>query len=188
MAKLAAFDWRGAITGPHGSGKSTLLETLQPALIAAGRRITFISLHNDQHWLPNDWRHKIVTASKKKPLAESGTTSDANNRLIIVDGYEQLAWFERVRLWSCCHRHKFGLLITSHMPVRLPTLIRLTPNRHLVEQLIEHLCMRVSTDITLADVAASHDCHGSNVREILFDLYDCHERRRRESNSLPAAS
>jgi hypothetical protein len=46
----------------------------------------------------------------------------------------------------------------------------------------------VSTTITRADIAASHACHGSNVREILFDLYDRHEAGRRKSNSVPAVS
>ena len=30
--------------------------------------------------------------------------------------------------------------------------------------------------VTRSDIVASHACHGSNVREIFFDLYDRHER------------
>jgi hypothetical protein len=50
------------------------------------------------------------------------------------------------------------------------------------------LCSELSTTITRADIAASHACHGSNVREILFDLYDCHETGRRKSNLFSAAT
>jgi hypothetical protein len=44
----------------------------------------------------------------------------------------------------------------------------------------------VSTPITDSDVAASHACHGSNVRELLFDLYDRHEQLRRAERTTVA--
>jgi energy-coupling factor transporter ATP-binding protein EcfA2 len=167
---LAAQNWQGAIIGPHGSGKSTLLESLKPCLIAAGRTIESISLHDGQRRLPRT----RLTAN--------------NNRLLIIDGYEQLATLERVRLIYRCRSARIGLLVTSHSPTWLPTLIRLAPDSRLVEQLVADLCAKVSTTVTPFDVAASHACHGSNVREILFDLYDRHEAKRRASNSLLAAS
>ncbi len=175
IAKLAEQHWQGAIIGPHGSGKSTLLESLKRALIASEHTIHSISLRDRQRWLPTRFLGEVAA----KPN---------NNRLVIVDGYEQLAWLERLRLMNRCCRARAGLLVTSHSPVRIPTLIRLSPDHLLVEQLVADLSAEVSTAITHADVAASHACHGSNVREILFDLYDRHEERRRESNSLPTAS
>jgi hypothetical protein len=72
--------------------------------------------------------------------------------------------------------------------VRLPTLLHLAPDLDLVGQLAADLCSQTSAAITPADIAASHACHGSNVREILFDLYDRHERQRRSPNSLARAS
>jgi hypothetical protein len=108
--------------------------------------------------------------------------------IFVIDGYEQLARWERVRLRRYCWRARAGLLVTSHAPVGIPTLIRLAPSRFLVMQLVDELCAAVSTDVTPEDIAASLACHGSNVREILFDLYDRHERRRRCSNCVPAAS
>jgi hypothetical protein len=42
----------------------------------------------------------------------------------------------------------------------------------------------MATPITPADVAASHACHGANVREIFFDLYDLHEKMRRAERTL----
>jgi energy-coupling factor transporter ATP-binding protein EcfA2 len=172
-AKLAARQWRGAIIGPHGSGKSTLLESLKPAIAAAGRSTRSISLHNGQRRLPH---HFFKTCAR-----------DANS-LVIIDGYEQLGWPSRLHLWLRCRASGAGLLVTAHSPVRIPTLIQLSPDRQLVEKLVDNLCSEVSTTITRADIAASHACHGSNVREILFDLYDRHEARQRKSNSFPAAS
>jgi energy-coupling factor transporter ATP-binding protein EcfA2 len=173
IAKLAARLWRGAIIGPHGSGKSTLLEALKPAIIAAGQSIQAISLHDGQRRLPRDF----FAAWK----------SDAN-AVFIIDGYEQLGWPARLHLQLRCRSTGAGLLVTSHAPVGIPTLISIAPDRQLVEQLVDNLCTEVSTTITRADIAASHACHGSNVREILFDLYDRHEERRRKSNLSPAAT
>jgi hypothetical protein len=103
--------------------------------------------------------------------------------LVIIDGYEQLGWLERLRLARYCRRARLGLLVTAHSPRRIPTLIRLAPDRNLIEQLVADLAARVSTPIKPIDVAASHACHGSNVREIFFDLYDRHERLRRRERT-----
>jgi hypothetical protein len=161
VAKLAAQSWRGAIIGPHGSGKTTLVETLVPALFAAGRTVHTISLHNCQRRL------------SRLPSCEG------SDFLLVIDGYEQLSRLERIRILSSCYLKHAGLIITSHEPTALPTLIELMPDLPLVEQIVADLCCKVSIAITTADVAASHACHGSNVREILFDLYERHEEHRR---------
>ena len=171
--KLAAQNWWGAIVGPHGSGKSTLLESLKPALIAADRRIIAISLHDGQRRLPRTFYDAIA--------------ADGNTQ-IILDGYEQLGWLERLRVARLCRRTRAGLLVTAHADTRIPTLIRLAPERLLIAQLVADLCAEVSTPIAPEDVAASHACHGSNVREIFFDLYDRHERRRRAARTERAAT
>jgi len=162
IEKLAAQNWQGAIIGPHGSGKSTLLETLKPSLRAAGCHIYPMTLRDGQRRLPQN------------PLP-----SDDPRALVIVDGYEQLAWRERLRLKRLCRRAKLGLLVTAHSQPRIPLLIRLDPGRRLVQQLVAQLAAQVSTPITADDIAASHACNGSNVREIFFDLYDRHEHLRR---------
>lgn len=173
VAKLASQHWRGAILGAHGSGKSTLLESLKPAIRAAGRDIRSIGLHDGQRQLPRNF------------LARG---SEAANSVVIIDGYEQLGWSARLRLWRYMRSTGGGLLVTSHTPVRLPVLIHLAPGRDLVEQLVDELCADLSTPITRADIVASHACHGSNVREIFSDLYDRHEIERRKSNRRALAT
>jgi hypothetical protein len=173
ISKLAAQHWRGAIVGPHGSGKSALLETLKPAIATAGRSIQTISLRDGQRRLPRDF---------------FASHSSGANTVIIIDGYEQLGWLASMHVSLRCFVTGAGLLVTSHKPTRIPTLIHLAPDRQLIEQLVDDLCAEVSTTITRADIDASHACHGSNVREILFDLYDRHEERRRKSNSFLADS
>jgi hypothetical protein len=167
--RLAAHEWRGAIVGPHGSGKTTLLETLKLALLAAGVRVHAIALHDREHRLPR----AFMRAIEPQPQARAA--------IVIVDGYEQLRWYERLRLARRCRRAKYGLLVTAHQLVSLPLLIRLAPDEKLVQRLVAKLAEQVSTSITRADVKASHACHGSNVRETFFELYDRHESRRRRA-------
>jgi hypothetical protein len=166
VAKLGAQNWWGQIIGPHGSGKSTLLATLIPALIAAGRQVHELRLYNPTGRL----------------FCDAKETED-DRTIIVVDGFEQLGRLARLRLKRHCRRAGAGLLVTTHVSARLPTLIHLSPERRLVEELVAELCAQVPSDITRDDVAASHASHGSNVREIFFDLYDRHERMRRKNQN-----
>lgn len=199
LEQLAASNWRGAIIGPHGSGKSTLLETLKPRLIAVGHKLTMIALRSGQRSLPRDFvkcrqscrvvRPEALRRAWRRGGALSATPCDGvpfntahqlvQPPIVIVDGYEQLTWTERLKLIMRCRRRAIGLLVTSHRRTRLPTLVELHPELILVEQLVAVLCDQVSTRIDPEFIAASHACHGSNVREIFFDLYDRYERIRR---------
>jgi hypothetical protein len=177
LEKLAAQGWRGAIVGPHGCGKSTLLATLKPGLQAAGFRLHSIGLRDGQRRLPIEFLSSINR--------QAGNTC----AIAIVDGYEQLGWLERVRLSLRCRRAACGLLVTSHRPTWIPMLVRLAPTEQLVQQLVGELTSRVSTKVTSADVAASYARHGSNVREMFFDLYDRHEAlRRSQRRSIASAA
>jgi hypothetical protein len=170
VARLATMQWRGAIVGLHGSGKSTLLEALKPALRAAGLSIHAITLRDGQRRLPKQF---LKTLPQKRAVA-------------IVDGFEQLGWFERLRLNLTCRRRQIGLLVSTHAPTRIPTLICLAPDEPLLQKLVAALTVNAPTPLTPADVAASHAGHGMNVREMLFDLYDRHERLRRAERTLIA--
>jgi hypothetical protein len=163
VARLAAQQWRGAIIGPHGSGKSTLLETLKPELRTGGFHVQFITLRGRERRLPG---HFFDELPERRSIA-------------VIDGYEQLGWLDRSRLDRCCRRRGIGLLVTAHCETNIATLIRLMPDRKLVQNLVAALTTQSSTPITPADVAASHAIHGGNVREVFFDLYDRHETRRR---------
>ena len=167
VAKLAAQNWWGQITGAHGSGKTTLLATLIPALTAAGRQV-----------------HEIRIRNRNGSLFCDAKEIQAGRTLIVVDGFEQLGRLARLRFKRRCRRTGAGLLVTTHESAGLPTLIHLSPERRLIEQLIADLCAQVPSDIMRDDIAASHASHGSNVREIFFDLYDRHERRRRITRTV----
>src|SRR5262249_52390845 len=96
VARLHSHGWRGAVVGPHGSGKSTLLAALLPHLTAAECRPRLIALHDGQRRLP--------------PTFLATCPAESEIDLAIIDGYEQLAYRERARLWFWSRQARRGLL------------------------------------------------------------------------------
>ena len=104
---------------------------------------------------------------------------------MIVDGYEQLGWWARRKLHRQCERRKWGLVVTAHAPVGLPTLATTGTTPELAQALVERL-LPGDGPISVADVAERFARHGGNLREILFDLYDLYEARRPAGSSKTA--
>jgi energy-coupling factor transporter ATP-binding protein EcfA2 len=168
--RLAAAGWRGAIVGRHGSGKSTLLAALRPELSARGRKLAWCELHDGQRRLP-------VTLEPRE-LGPAG--------LVVVDGYEQLGGVARARLRWRCRRRGWGLLVTAHRPVGLPTLLETAPSPALAQALVRRLTAGRPQQIDEEEVAAAFAAHAGDVRETLFALYDLYEARQRHPRG-PAA-
>ena len=164
VERLAECDWRGAIVGPHGSGKSTLVAALLPACEAAGRTATLFRLQGGQRQLPE-------TPGKLDGL--EGTS------LFVIDGYEQLGRLCRWRLARRCRRMGSGLLVTSHRECGLPVLFRTEPKLSIVERLVDQSLPWHDGRIKQTDIDRAWQRHGPNVREVLFELYDVFESRRR---------
>lgn len=154
--------WWGQIVGPHGSGKSTLLETLKPELVAAGRQIAAVTLHQGEHRLP---------------LAGKSLTATTQ---LVIDGYEQLSWWSRWRVKWLCWWCGAGLLVTAHTDASLPTIYRTDASAELVRAIVGQLLGNSESFISSADIAAAYNATGGDVRETLFKLYDvyqAHEQR-----------
>jgi hypothetical protein len=162
--RLAQKDWRGAIVGPHGSGKSTLVATLLPALDAVGRKAILIRLHDGRRRLPESLRR--MDRLKRESL-------------IVIDGYEQLGRLRRWRMAAQCRRFGCGLLVTSHHECGLPVLFRTQPDLSIVQRLVEQRLPPHEARIRSSDIELAWRRHGGNVRELLFELYDVFEARRR---------
>jgi hypothetical protein len=161
LARLAVNSWRGQIVGPHGSGKSALLATLIGALEGSNRPVHLVELHDGQRRMPGDFRR---------------TNKFTPNTLVIVDGYEQLGFFSRLGLRRFCQKRALGLLVTSHISVGFPDLFRTAPDMATTVRLVEQLAGRdwaVSAD----EIRERFCAQQGNIREVLFDLYDVHERR-----------
>jgi len=164
VERLKENGWRGQIVGPHGAGKSALLATLIPVIELAGRRTLLVELHNGR---------------RRLPAGLLRTDTPAEPTVLVVDGYEQLGRLSRFRLRRFCRRRGLGLLVTSHRPVGLPDLYRPTTDLERVERLVEHLQRDYPVQVTPEEVAERFAEEGGNLREVLFDLYDLYEARRR---------
>lgn len=163
--RLRRFNWRGQIVGPHGSGKSTLLATLRPEVELAGVATLSVELHDGRRRLPLDW----------KRLGRLPAPA-----LLIVDGYEQLGRLHRWRLKRLCRRRGLGLLVTAHADVGLPELFHTAATLELARAIVDRLQCEHRAHVTAEDVAEVFPRHGDNLRELLFELYDLYERRRRD--------
>ena len=168
LERLRGNGWRGQVVGPHGSGKSALLATLIAAIEQTGRNTLLIELHDGQRRLPLDLR--------RTPQLTPGT-------VLIVDGYEQLALWSRFLLRRACRRRGLGLVVTAHTSVGFPDLFRTTTSLPLVRKIVEQLLGDEASLITPAEVSGRFRQHEGDLREVLFDLYDLYEQRRRKGSN-----
>jgi hypothetical protein len=155
LPRLEALRYRAAIVGPHGSGKTTLLEDLENVLEARGFRIAHVRLGTDDPQLPRAWR------SSARLLDEGD--------IVCLDGAEQIgpiAW-RRFR-WQA--RRAGGLIVTTHTPGRLATLIECTTSVTLLHRIIQRLA---PDGLAAAPPAAELFArHRGNLRDALRELYD----------------
>ncbi len=162
LGRLKENGWWGEIIAPHGSGKSTLLHAIEQQLVACGRKIDVYSLNSDKPVI--DWAHQSV-----KPW-------DATTQ-VIIDGYEQLSWWNAMRLQRMVKQAGAGLLVTGHKRGRLPPLIDLTPTLATAQAIVDRLLQGDHHLITENDVRDAFEGNHGNLREMLFRLYDVYEMR-----------
>jgi hypothetical protein len=174
VEQLAAANWRGAIVGPHGSGKSTLLATLIPRIEHVGRRVKHITLCSGG---------TISSNGRATSLAETLRELEPGH-LLIVDGWEQLNWWNRYRTRGLTARRNCGLLVSAHDPALvkpLPLLFQTSPSlgtmQLLVEQFLQSDSKFVSPLVSQSDISAAFSQHHGNIRDAFFALYDLFERR-----------
>ena len=158
---------RGQVIGPHGAGKSSLLISLEKELLRRGYPVKSVVLNSLQRRLP--------------PEALNVPTKG----ILIIDGFEQLSFFRRQIVLFLCYWKRWGLLISSHRSVGLPTLWETRMDavfaRALVEELIEtnaNLSSKSKADCLseLPDLEPLLLSHNGNLREVFFDLYDWYEK------------
>ena len=190
VRQLSESAWRGQIIGAHGSGKSTLIASLIEPIERAGRRVLLFALRNGQRSLPRDWvrQARVSNATAGLPRIASSTGGQAAGGtghvcpvrlLIIVDGYEQLSFWSRLRLKLVCRQRAWGLLVTAHRDVGFPSLLRTRPSLEVAQAVVEMLMSAGESSLSPEAVAKTFaDCQG-NLRETLFVLYDRYEIRRK---------
>jgi hypothetical protein len=154
--RLHRLEFRGAIVGGQGTGKTTLLDALEVRLRQQGMEIYRITLRAD---------HPGITDSQLQHIRSSKT------QVILLDGAEQLAprrWRQVLESTSDVR----GLIITSHSPGMLPTLVECRTT----SALLDHLLRTVLSSEIVAALEDSPrrllETHAGNVRLVLRDLYD----------------
>jgi hypothetical protein len=157
LQRLAAHRWRAAIVGPEGAGKTTLQEDLAGRLAAAGRPIRWLRLN----------RENRSTASAQVRQALTGCDPQT---LLFVDGAEQLGPLR----WRRLERRSLGcggLVITTHRPGRLPTLIECRTAPQTLQWIARQLVPpdQLPPDSILEGLFAEH---AGNLRLCLRELYD----------------
>lgn len=164
VARLAEHRWRGQIVGPHGSGKSTLLAKLEEPLRVAGRRIWKLMLQDGERRMPHGW-------------AREANLQEANQ--IVIDGYEQLSRLQRFATKLTCRRSGWGLLVTAHQSVGLPTIYQTAADVDLAQRVVDALLTGEADKLPAEQIAVAYEQAGGNLRESLFLLYDVWEARHR---------
>jgi len=153
----------GQIVGPHGTGKSTLLEALSGLFHESGTVVFKTVLRDRQRRLPSNFADRLRECQ-------------ADNCVVIIDGYEQLATFSRVWLHWKRRRLGFGLLITTHRPIfGQPILYKTAPNRETCRRIVQTL-LNNEAEIAPQTLDSLFAKHRGNMRQIFLELYDQWEK------------
>lgn len=174
LTRFAANRWRGVLVGPHGSGKTTLREELESRLRAQGWQVRTLVLGDDR---AGGWSHLRML------LPGAGART-----LISLDGLDRigpLAW------WRLYHatRSVGGILATSHVHGRLPTLRQHHTSPALLHGLVQELVGDGDHDqpslIRRCDELFTR--HRGDIRACLRHLYDEAGTLRRRFAGDPSA-
>ena len=148
------------IVGPHGTGKTTLLNSFVPELEKQGFNVVSTSLHDKQRCLPKSFCSEIKNSKTKWTI-------------LVIDGYEQLGLFARLTVMYYRLRFGFGVLLTTHSPIRgVPVLYRTRATFATLKRL---LAGNIEAEIPDEKLESIFNNHSGNLRLVFLDLYDFYE-------------
>jgi hypothetical protein len=186
MARLEALHWRAAIVGPEGAGKTTLLEDLAPRLRERGFTPHLVGLEpvEGRGRRPPVWEGpsgpdgtvRAGRGRKPAPTLEPSRVFGPHD-VLLVDGADALRWLDWLR-FKRLTRHAGGLVITTHRPARLPTLVECATSPALLAEIVEALLGPAEAEAWRGRAEALFARHRGNVREALRELYDLYGDRR----------
>lgn len=173
----------GEIVGPHGTGKTTLLCALEAEARWRGHAPRRVTLREEERRLPVDWWRFEGEDATKTPA----------ERVVFLDGAEQLSRLGFWRVQRRCRREGFGLLVTAHRSLGLPALYRTLVSETMARRLAERIlasCPQAPRLVAPDEAAAALQAAHGDLRAALFALYDLYEKRsaaRRTQRSGPWA-
>lgn len=157
LARLRELNYRAAIIGPDGAGKTTLMEDLDRALVEQGIRTRSVFVNDTS---------PLSDPACRRLLAELN-----RDELLLLDGADLVPR----SAWSLLKRHTIthahGLVVTSHRPGLLPTLVECTTSLSLLRDIAHelHPSNRPIPDESLQSLFHRHQ---GNIRNCLRELYD----------------
>ena len=163
--RLGAIGGSGAIEGPHGTGKSTLLFHLSEVIAAESRPVVRIRMRSRGDVLG------VLESMRQTP----------RGGLACIDSWELLGTVGRSMVRCMARGLGIGLMVTSHGPTDLPTLVSCRGSRALLEALVSQLPGHgewFGTTIIPADLDAAIIDAGEDLRKAFDLLYDRFERSR----------
>ena len=146
LGRLSSLRYRAAIVGPHGRGKTTLLEELAVRLKTQGFRVRTVTLRQEER-----------RVGRRRGLGA--------DEILLLDGAELLGRLAWLRVRFAC-RHAGGLIVTSHRPGLLPTLLECETTPELLADLVKEL---TGKDLETSEIFARH---GGNLRQAFWEMYD----------------
>lgn len=158
LQRLERAEFRGALVGPEGSGKTTLLEDIAERLQSLGRPSRWLQIRRE-------------TRRDGGRLVDQFLQAALTEDVLLVDGVEQLGPMDWRRLRRGSRVHA-GLVITTHAPGRLATLIECRTSVRLLEQMVAELAPEAIERLR-PGLRALFARHAGNVRLCLRELYDC---------------
>ncbi len=165
VERLGAIGGSGAIEGPHGTGKSTLLFHLSEVVAAESRPVVRIRMRSRGDVLG------VLRSMRQTP----------RGGLACIDSWELLGTAGRSMVRCMARGLGIGLMVTSHGPTDLPTLVSCRGSRALLESLVGQLPGHgewFGTTILPGDLDAAIVEAGEDLRKAFDLLYDRFERSR----------
>jgi hypothetical protein len=157
LQRLERADYRGALVGPEGSGKTTLLEDIAERLKKSGRSSRWLQIRRE-------------TRRDVSRLVDDFLQAASTEDVLLVDGVEQLGplTWRKLRRGSLAHA---GLVVATHAPGRLPTLVECRTNVGLLKEIVTELAP-AEIERLRPELPGLFVRHGGNVRLCLRELYD----------------
>jgi predicted AAA+ superfamily ATPase len=170
--KIRAFP-RSSIVGPHGSGKSTLIQSLQPHLTNRFCELIQVTLHHDPSCVGFSRVHEKIQHAVR---LWNAARQSGKNRLLIVDGIEQISFVVRVLCFAYLRLVRAHLLVTSHgrlfgVPVLFQTEVTAALIQSLATMMVAPAGERIEA-IVRQELARRDLNQVKDLRSLWFELFD----------------